>query len=114
MSIAKCYLSEKKGFFDDKEIYKKKLYSSDCEVDTVKVKWIATKIELKDASSNYEGYIGLGRKEKIPIRITDATLQQVIDGQEHGSDEIIIYSEPNLQMYYSVDDEIFKVEYATN
>ena len=112
VAISKCYLSGKKNVFDGKEIYTKKLYSSDCEADIIKVKMIATKIEIKGSDSNYEGYIKVGRKEKVPIKINDITLQQVVNNQEQGSDESIFYSEPNLVMYYSVDEETFLIGFA--
>lgn len=115
MAIARCYLSEQKGLFGNgKELYQKYLYSSNCDADINNVKWIATKIELKGSNFNYEGYIDTGRKDKILIKTDDDILRKIIDGQENGSNEIIIYSEPELSMHYSVDEEIFKVEYINN
>ena len=112
MAIAKCYLSEQKGIFgNDKELYQKYLYSSNCEADINQVKWIATRIEINGLQFNYEGDISVLVNDKIPIQIDDPILQQIIDNQYNNSDELVIYSEPEIVMYYSVDQESFKVEY---
>ena len=112
VAIAKCYLSEKKSLFgNNTELYQKYLYSSNCDAGINKVKWVATGIEIRGGQFNYEGDISIGIKEKIPIRVNNALLEQIIDNQYSGSEELVFYTEPDLVMYYSMEEEIFIVEY---